>query len=248
MGRNDGFPPLNIDSDKESAFLSARFQAMTDNLGINQHFLENEDYRGTAHVDRFISTLRELLQRYFTAYNTRKYIEVLPSLVENYNTRYHRAIKSAPSAPNEAQARRTFLASRSKADNDQVASAKFKIGDRVRVLLRRNTFQKGTEPSWSGTVHRVVGFQNALWYVSDRMTGYKNQELKPVDVVEERPAVAGMMDDDESVQEFERGLVDRRRDRRLRQEGLDAVEAVAESNAPRERRERRGVDRGFFLS
>ena len=35
--------------------------------------------------------------KYFTANNTQKYIDVLPSMVEKYNNTYHRSIKLTPS-------------------------------------------------------------------------------------------------------------------------------------------------------
>lgn len=249
MARNEGFPPMVIDSDKESAFIGRKFSEWAASLGITQHLLQNEDYRGTAHVDRFIRTLRELLQRYFTAHNTRRFLDVLPDLVKNYNTRYHRAIKSTPSQPDIAQVQKTQIARRRKADGDRVASHQFQIGDRVRVMLRRQTFQKGTEAGWSASVHKVKEFRNGLWYVEGRMSGYKAQELQPVGVVEhlrsdEVPREAALAAMEEEV---EQDVADRRRDRGLRKEGLDAAEAVSQARAPRAQRERRQVDSGFFL-
>ena len=41
--------------------------------------------------------MKNIMWNYFTANNTQKYIDVLPSMVETYNNTYHRSIKLTPS-------------------------------------------------------------------------------------------------------------------------------------------------------
>ena len=36
------------------------------------------------------------MYKYFTAINTKRWIDILPDLVYNYNTSYHRSIKMTP--------------------------------------------------------------------------------------------------------------------------------------------------------
>ena len=40
--------------------------------------------------------MKYIMWKYFTANNTQKYIDVLPSMVEKYNNAYHRLIKLTP--------------------------------------------------------------------------------------------------------------------------------------------------------
>ena len=41
--------------------------------------------------------MKNIMWKYFTANNTQKYIDVLPSMVEKYNNTYYRSIKLTPS-------------------------------------------------------------------------------------------------------------------------------------------------------
>ena len=43
-------------------------------------------------MDRFIRTLRGMINKYMAMHNTAKYISVIDDLVENYNTSYHSGI------------------------------------------------------------------------------------------------------------------------------------------------------------
>lgn len=47
-------------------------------------------------VERFIRTIKERLWRYFTHKRTRRYIEILPHIVESYNNTLHSATKMIP--------------------------------------------------------------------------------------------------------------------------------------------------------
>ena len=44
-------------------------------------------------IERWNRTMKNLMWKYFTANNTQKFIDVLPSMVEQYNNTYHRSIK-----------------------------------------------------------------------------------------------------------------------------------------------------------
>ena len=41
--------------------------------------------------------MKNIMWKYFTANSTQKYIDVLPSMVEKYNSTYHHLIKLTPS-------------------------------------------------------------------------------------------------------------------------------------------------------
>ena len=65
-----------------------------------EHFhTQNFDTKATI-AERFIRTLKEKLWRYFTYTNSRRYVKVLPALVESYNNTYQRSIQRAPNSIN----------------------------------------------------------------------------------------------------------------------------------------------------
>ena len=47
-------------------------------------------------VERWNRTIKRNMWKYFTANNTRKYIDVLPAIIAKYNNTYHRSIKCTP--------------------------------------------------------------------------------------------------------------------------------------------------------
>ena len=44
-------------------------------------------------IERFNITIKETFFKYFSAYNTRKYVDVLDVLVDQYNNKIHSSIK-----------------------------------------------------------------------------------------------------------------------------------------------------------
>jgi len=47
-------------------------------------------------VERWNRTMKERMFKYFTANNTRRYIDILDLLVQNYNNTIHSSIKMTP--------------------------------------------------------------------------------------------------------------------------------------------------------
>ena len=86
--------PLRIQTDKGTEFINKDTQAFFKKHGVTW-FTTQGDTKCQI-VERWNRTLKTKMWKYFTANNTRKWIDVLPKLVENYNTSYHRSIKMTP--------------------------------------------------------------------------------------------------------------------------------------------------------
>ena len=87
-----------------------------------------------------------------------KYIDILPNLIKKYNNTYHRSIKCTPAlarAPSSYQHVHNALYNR-REDNVE-AKSKFKMGDRVRILKKKKTFEKGFTPNWTEELFIVSG-------------------------------------------------------------------------------------------
>ena len=52
-------------------------------------------------VERFNRTLKDRMYTYFTANDTKQWVDVFPDLVYNYNNSYHRSIKMTPAEATE---------------------------------------------------------------------------------------------------------------------------------------------------
>ena len=78
---------------------------------------ENEDIKAAV-VERFNRTMKTKMYRYFTARNTRRYVDALPDLLYSYNHTYHRSIGMPP--PRSGRHKRT-------SGQDSIVSAKTEI-------------------------------------------------------------------------------------------------------------------------
>lgn len=104
--------------------------------------------------ERFNRTLKEKIYRYMIANGTRKFIDVVPSLVSGYNNTIHTATKMRPAEINmfnaPALARRLFgQSSASSSTNLQKREFKFKVGDFVRLSKAPRPFRKSYKGNYT---------------------------------------------------------------------------------------------------
>ena len=57
--------------------------------------MSNSDQKAAV-VERFNGTLKSRIWTYFTAHQSRHYLDILPKIVDYYNNTYHRTIGRAP--------------------------------------------------------------------------------------------------------------------------------------------------------
>ena len=80
----------------ESSFNSLKFKAKCNELNIVLHFNRPGDKLGTAIVERFNRTLRNLIERYKVSHNTSLWVNAFPDLVYNYNNSHHSSLNTTP--------------------------------------------------------------------------------------------------------------------------------------------------------
>ena len=99
-------------------------------------------------VERFNRTLKSMIWKYFTANNTRRYVDVLGELVNRYNNTKHSSIKMTPveAVANPSMAYLNLYDDVIH-DTSEIPVPKFHIGDRVRISKKKRTFEKGFTPN-----------------------------------------------------------------------------------------------------
>ena len=97
------------------------------------------------------------------------YINKLDNIVNEYNNKYHRAIKMKPVDITD----NTYIDS-IKEVNDK--DPNFKAGDHVRISKHKNIFAKGYTPNWCEEVFVIKIVENTvLWtYVINDLNGEKS--------------------------------------------------------------------------
>ncbi|KAF7642729.1 hypothetical protein LDENG_00252410 [Lucifuga dentata] len=86
--------PEKLQTGASKEFFNKSFQALMKKHGII-HFVTDSDLKPSV-SEKFNRTLKTRMWRYFTANNTRRYLNILQDLVKSYNHSYHTSIKMAP--------------------------------------------------------------------------------------------------------------------------------------------------------
>ena len=93
--------------------------------------------------------MNNIMWKYFTANNTQNYKDALPGMVEKYNNTYYRSIKLKPTdASKPANHKHIHYALFAKVNARKTTPPKFHVGDKVRIVRKKGTFEKGFTPNW----------------------------------------------------------------------------------------------------
>ena len=181
-----GRSPEKLQTDKGTEFLNRNFQSFLKEKNI--HFFTTNSELKASVVERFNRTLKTRMWKYFTAKNTRVYIDILQDIVHAHNNSYHRSIGQALSSVsllNVGQVRRKLYG---KSWTKPMRKFKFKSGDQVRFSKSRRTFKKGYLPWWTQeiftvtkTIPRVPPVYRLQDYADDEIEGvFYAEELQKV--------------------------------------------------------------------
>ena len=93
--------------------------------------------------------------KYFSANSTRKYINVLDEMVNNYNNTIHSSIKMTPvEASDKKNKNRVWFTLNGKVRTYPIKPM-FSVGDKVRITKKKTVFEKGYTPRWTEEVFTV---------------------------------------------------------------------------------------------
>ena len=114
---------------------------------------------------------------YFSANNTRKYVDVLDLLVKQYNNSIHSSIKmttnEASRKENENKVWRNLYPELS----GKTLSPKFSIDDNVRIRKKKKIFDKGYTKRWTEKVFKISKIQLTM-PVRYKITHYNGEEIQ----------------------------------------------------------------------
>jgi hypothetical protein len=179
----DSIPSI-LETDNESAIKGNLFNTFCKKNKIVQFFVSPSDYKGKGVIERFNKTIRNMILLYTTYTGKKKWIEVLPDLIFNYNNHPHSTTGFKPfEAHNHVDEIR-------KVYNNLVEVADQKVGDlkvglKVRLKIKKNVFEKKTSNNWTKSIHIIDRIEGNNYFVSDRVHPYKKDELQVIEKVEE---------------------------------------------------------------
>lgn len=126
-------------------------------LRVELYSTENEEK--SCVVERWNRTMKEKMFKYFSANSTRKYINVIDEMVNDYNSTRHSSIKMTPVAASDKKNESAVWMNLYGSEPAQKINFKFKVGDKVRITKKKSIFEKGYTPRWTEEVFTVSQVQ-----------------------------------------------------------------------------------------
>lgn len=140
-------------SDQGREYTGNAFQELMKKYQITHYVSRTK--RKAAQCENMIKFLKTLLAKYFTHENTKRWLEIIPRIVETYNNTPHSSHGFKPNSIKAKDVDEVFHRLYAKLAQKPRPTPKFPIGSLVRVAKNRLTFQKGYEQSFSDEVFRV---------------------------------------------------------------------------------------------
>ena len=106
-------------------------------------------------IERFNRTIKEKLFKYFSANNTRKYVDVLDLLVNQYNNSIHSSIKITPNEASRKENENKVWRNLYPDLGGKTLSPTFSIGDHARITMKKKIFDKGYTQRWTEEIFTI---------------------------------------------------------------------------------------------
>lgn len=151
--------PNLLHTDKGREFVNKEFKNLLVRKEIKMYHTENEEK--SAIVERFNRTLNNKMKIQFEIHNSFRWIDILQTLLQQYNSRVHRTIKMKPKDVNKTN---EFNLQSLYTEYNQTDSSKpiLKVGDKVRITIKKDIFSNKYRRNWTREIFTVVGVLNTV--------------------------------------------------------------------------------------
>lgn len=177
---SSGRKPQIVQSDHGKEFKNISFSNMLASNNIKQYFSYNPTLK-CAVVERFNRTLKQLMYKYFTHRNTKRYVDVLQHLLYVYNNNVHSTIKMKPSDVTDSDILILNKIYREKHENlvskIKTKQTLLKKNDIVRVAKPRASFDRGFEQRWTEEKFMVDKIINKIPFALYTLRDFKNTPI-----------------------------------------------------------------------
>ena len=115
--------------------------------------------------------------KYFSANNTRKYVDVLDLLVDQYNNTIHSSIKITSKEVSRKENENGVWRNLYPKFGGKTLTPKFSIGDNVRITKKKKTFDEGYTQRCSEEIFKISKIQLTI-PVTYKITDYNERKFK----------------------------------------------------------------------
>ena len=152
--------PKKIWADKGTEFYNQKVRQLLNKHNIQLYSTENEEKCSV--IERWNRTIKTQLWKYFTANGTHKYIDILQPLIDKYNTTKHRSIGCTPLDARKSSNYQQVFKNLYFKKVQQRGTPKFKVGDKVRLAIQKNKFEKAYIINWTDRVYTIKEVKNTI--------------------------------------------------------------------------------------
>ena len=142
---------------------------------VELYSTENEEK--SCVIERFNRTNKEKLLKYFSANNTRKCVDILDLLVDQYNNTIHSSLKMTPKEESRMENANKVWRNLYPEFGGKTLASKYSIGDNVRITKKNNLFDKGYTQRWTEEVFKISKIQLTI-PVTYKITDYNGEEIQ----------------------------------------------------------------------
>ena len=128
-------------------------------------------------IERFNRTIKEKMLKYFSANYTRKFVDILDLLVDQYNNTIHSSIKMTPMEASCKKNENKVWINLYPEFGGKTLAPKFSIGDHVRIAKKKKTFDKVYTQRWTEEVFKISKIQLTI-PVTYKITDYNGEEIQ----------------------------------------------------------------------
>lgn len=211
--------PEVVNCDNE--FNVPEFISYMKEVGARVYFSDPDEINKNAIVERFNGTIAKLLQRWRVGSGRYDWPKVLPELVANYNSTYHKTIHATPDQVWSGAAKNTQVR--------RFVSPDFKVGDQVRIKRTKRVFDKGDVVTYSKQLYTIRAIKSSRITLTEVESGedagsrFKAYELVPAGDVQYLPSPP---EDTKEYEEHKRERHTRNTQKAERREGIDTSNII----------------------
>ena len=161
--------PKLIQADEGSEWFNKNVAKMLEAFGSKLYHSYSD--KKASIVERVQRTLRGRLGRLYTRRGNRKWIDKIDDIVKSYNNTYHTAIKMKPKDVKAEHTAKIFATLYP--PGVDLGRQVFKVGDLVRIVAKRKTFQKEYEKGWTHEkfLIKAVKYTTPIVYLLEDLSG-----------------------------------------------------------------------------
>jgi hypothetical protein len=174
-----------IFSDMGKEYVNSTLKKLFDKRKVKLLTSYNPDTKASP-AENLIRYLRTRLEKYFLAFNTKRYVDILPGMQDAYNNRINSAHGLRPSDVTEENELDVYF----KLFGEQKREPpKFLPGDKVRIFKGTHVLLKGTKPRFSNTIYAVKECFNTIPVTYSVQSETEDEPLKGIFYEQEFSAV-----------------------------------------------------------